>query len=363
MCRKVKVRKQERGLLFKQGEFVRVLQPGEYRFFSGKMKVEMSSLVDWIRHPDLAVIAKSGALDAEALMLDLADDERALVWFDGRFEALLGPGLHAVWKPMLDVKVERVNTEQARFVHSKISTILAKPGSDVLLQRVDVDAEHVALLYIDGVHQAVLEPGVHAYWRSAGVIKALHVDRRERVLDVSGQEILTADKVTLRLNALVTYRVVDPLKAVSAVDDYTQAIYREAQLALREAIGTRELDALLSDKEAVSKELAELLKGRAGGFGIEVLSLGIRDIILPGDMRELLNKVTEARKVAEASLITRREETAAMRSAANTAKILESNPMLMRLRELETLERVADKANLTLVLGEKGLAERLVKAV
>jgi hypothetical protein len=85
----------------------------------------------------------------------------------------------------------------------------------------------------------------------------------------------------------------------------------------------------------------------------------IRDIVLPGDMRELLNKVTEAKKAAEASLITRREETAAVRSQANTAKLLEGNPTLMRLRELEALERIADKAKLNVVLGEKGL-EKIV---
>ena len=91
------------------------------------------------------------------------------------------------------------------------------------------------------------------------------------------------------------------------------------------------------------------------------MSFGIRDVILPGDMKTILNRVTEAKKVAEADLITRREETAAMRSQANTARIFESNPALMRLRELEVLEKVADKANLNVVLGEKGLADRIMK--
>jgi regulator of protease activity HflC (stomatin/prohibitin superfamily) len=92
-----------------------------------------------------------------------------------------------------------------------------------------------------------------------------------------------------------------------------------------------------------------------------VTGLGIRDVILPGEMKELMNKVTEARKAAEAALITRREETAAMRAQANTARLLETTPLLMRLRELEVLEKVAGKANLTVVLGESGLADRVVK--
>jgi regulator of protease activity HflC (stomatin/prohibitin superfamily) len=94
-----------------------------------------------------------------------------------------------------------------------------------------------------------------------------------------------------------------------------------------------------------------------------VVGLGIRDVILPGDMKEILNRVVAAKRAAEANLITRREETAAMRSQANTARLLETNPVLMRLRELEVLERVAEKANLTVVLGDKpnGLADRVVK--
>ena len=108
-------------------------------------------------------------------------------------------------------------------------------------------------------------------------------------------------------------------------------------------------------------ELDGALRARVAAIGLEVVSLGIRDVILPGEIKELMNKVTEARKAAEAALITRREETAAMRSQANTAKILETNPVLTRLRELEVLEKVADKANLSVVVGEGGLADRVVK--
>ena len=83
-------------------------------------------------------------------------------------------------------------------------------------------------------------------------------------------------------------------------------------------------------------------------------------MILPGDMKELMNRVTEAKKAAEANLIARREETAAMRSQANTAKLLAESPTLMRLRELEALEKIATAGNLKVVLGEKGLTERVV---
>jgi regulator of protease activity HflC (stomatin/prohibitin superfamily) len=189
------------------------------------------------------------------------------------------------------------------------------------------------------------------------------VDQREQVVDVAGQEIMTADKVTLRLNAVVTFKVRDALRAVTAVDDHCQALYREAQLALRAIVGARTLEALLGEKDAVGRELDAALRTRVGEIGLEVVSLGIRDVILPGEMKELMNKVIEAQKAAEAALISRREETAAVRSQANTARLLEQNPTLMRLREIEALEKVAEKGRLSVMLGEGGLAARAVKVV
>jgi regulator of protease activity HflC (stomatin/prohibitin superfamily) len=189
------------------------------------------------------------------------------------------------------------------------------------------------------------------------------VDQREQVVDVAGQEIMTADKVTLRLNAVVTFKVRDALRAVTAVEDHRQALYREAQLALRAIVGARTLEALLGEKDAVGRELDAALRTRVGEIGLEVVSLGIRDVILPGEMKDLMNKVIEAQKAAEAALISRREETAAVRSQANTARLLEQNPTLMRLREIEALEKVAEKGRLSVMLGEGGLAARVVKVV
>ena len=159
---------------------------------------------------------------------------------------------------------------------------------------------------------------------------------------------------------MINYRIVDARKAVSATGDARQALYREVQLALRAVVGTRELDAFLADKDAVADELEQTVRRQASRLGLDVTSAGIRDVILPGDMKELMNKVTEAKKAAEANLIARREETAAMRSQSNTAKLLSDNPTLMRLRELEVLERVASTGKLSVVLGEQGLADRVI---
>ena len=102
------------------------------------------------------------------------------------------------------------------------------------------------------------------------------------------------------------------------------------------------------------------VRRRSAELGLEIASVGIRDVILPGDMKDLMNKVMEAKKAAEANLIARREETAAIRSQANTAKLLADSPTLMRLRELEVLEKIAAGGKLNVILGDKGLAEKVV---
>ena len=261
---------------------------------------------------------------------------------------------------MRDVRVETVDARTARFEHDDLKVIVRAADASRLLDVCAVNRNCAGVLFVDGRFVDTLAPGLYAFWKDAADAKLVEVDLRETVTDVSGQEIMTADKVTLRMNAVVTYRVTDAKKAVTETDDVRQALYRETQLVVRATVGARELDAFLTEKDAVAQEIEQSVRERANDLGLEIASVGIRDVILPGDMKDLMNKVTEAKKAAEANLIARREETAAMRSQANTAKLLADNPTLMRLRELEVLENVASTGKLNIVLGEKGLAERVV---
>ena len=309
------------------------------------------------------MIVKSGALKDRSVVLDLKDHERALVWIDGRFSHVLPAGLYAYWTALRKVKVEVIDARQVRFTHAELAVIAKSQLAERVLQSVTVPAGQVAVWFRDGTFVETLPAGRYAFWKDIADVKLCYVETREQILDVAGQEIMTADKVTLRLNALVTYRIADARLAVSVVDDARQALYRETQLVLRALLGARELDNFLADKDGVATEFEQGLRRRAPAFGVEIIAAGIRDVILPGDMKELFNKVTEAKKAAEANLIARREETAAMRSQANTAKLLQDNPTLMRLRELEVLEKVAATAKLSIVLGDKGLAERVVNVL
>jgi regulator of protease activity HflC (stomatin/prohibitin superfamily) len=359
----VKVRSYERGLYFHDGAFEDLLTEGRYWFFDPLQRARVdivSQRGPWLVHAQLDEIVKSEALTDRAVVLDLKDYERALVWIDGRFSHVLPPGLYAYWTALRDVKVEVVDARSVRFEHAELPAIIRSPMAERVLEVGQVAPHHLGVLFVDGKYVATLPPGQYAFWKNLAPFQLVQEDMREALVDVAGQDVMTADKVTLRLNALVTYRVADPRQAVSAAEDVRQALYREAQLAVRAIVGSRELDQFLTDKDAVARELEEVVRPRALALGLTLIAVGIRDIILPGEMKDLLNKVTEAKKAAEANLIVRREETAAMRSQANTARLLQDNPTLMRLRELEVLEKVAASAKLNVVLGDKGLAERVV---
>jgi regulator of protease activity HflC (stomatin/prohibitin superfamily) len=363
---RVKIRSYEKGLLFRDQEFEKILDHGSHwcMDITGKTKVEIVSMRNpWLVHEDLDLIIASGLLGSDAEVVELAENERGLVWVENRFHKIIGPERYVLWKGFKEVRVERVDTSGVKFTHKKIRAIIESEGIGDELDMHLVEQNMVGVLFIDGDLQEVLNPGCHVFWRKTGDVKVLLLDTRETTLDVGGQDIMTRDKVSLRLNGLTTYKVVDPVKAVTEVEHFQQSLYRETQLALRAVVGTRDLDVLLADKDSLAVKIRDMLSARVRAFGLAVIGFGIRDIILPGDMKELLNRVVESQKAAEANLITRQEETAAMRSQANTAKILDSNPTLMRLRELELLEKVAASSKLKVVCGEGALTSAVLKLI
>jgi regulator of protease activity HflC (stomatin/prohibitin superfamily) len=208
----------------------------------------------------------------------------------------------------------------------------------------------------------VLVPGTYWYWMLGRKHLVKLVDTRWQTHEVTGQELLTADRVTLRVNLTADYRVTDPKVAVTAVKDYAEALHLAVQLAFRKTLGALTLDALLADKVAVSDEAAAKVRTEMAKIGIEVGEIALKDVILPGEMREILNRVVTAEKEAEANVIRRREETNATRSLLNTAKVMAENPVMLRLKELEALEAIAGKVErLTVHNGTGGLMNDLVK--
>lgn len=365
MRKTIRIRKHELGLWFRHDELHQVLQPGKHAVWSLPFRNQsdrfetINTLSPRFEHDDLRALVRDQRIASRLDVVDLKDTERALVWIDGRLGAILAAGVHAFWNQNAEVVVERFDVSAGRFDHPKLETIENFPGGVRFFTGVRVESHEHVMLFKDGKLVDQLGAGRHVFWRGGPNFTWKSVDLREQVEDIQGQEIMTADKVTLRVNLVVTHRVTDAVKAVTEVVDWSQALYREAQLELRAAIGGRSLEKLLADKDEVGGEIKNRLAKRAAEFGVSISGVGLRDIILPGDMKVILNQVIVAEKQAEANLIRRREETAAARSQANTAKLLEQNPVLARMKELEALQEILRGTQATFVLGQGDLSEQI----
>lgn len=357
MFKTIHIAEGQRGLRFRDGNFVELLLPGRHLvreplFSRRREKVELFDLLDTrFEHARLDLLVGNPQLRTALEVIDLRDHERAIVKKDGRVAWVLGPGRHAFWNQPYELEVQRYDAREGRLRVEDPDPILAADRYPGRLAVREVPPAHELLVYRDGELIDRVRSGRYVYWVDAGRIDFHLVDLREQVLDVAGQEIMTRDKVTLRVNLVVTYRIDDPVASVTVVGDAAQALYREAQLALRSAVGTRPIDELLADKESVGAGLTEAMRRRAAEFGVVIRAVGLRDIVLPGDMKEILNRVITAEKESEANLIRRREETAAARSQANTARLLAQNPVLTRMKELELLGEVLAGTKATFVLG------------
>lgn len=371
MALTVRIRAYERGLRFRHGDFVGLAMPGRHWLWSRLVGSKRDSiavvntLVPQLEVPMLDVIVRHPSMASAVEVVDLAESHRALVWVDSRLYALLGPGKYAFWKQPRKLEIELFDVNSLRLEHPLLEAVMAHKDAQRFLQEIEVSADHDVLLFRSGVLVGMLTPGKHVFWKGAGRLLVKAIDRREQTADVAGQEIMTADKVTLRVNLVVTWQVIDAVKSATVVADAAQSLYREAQLALRAAVGARTLDQLLADKESIGGEVRSALMTRADEFGVSVRSVGLRDIILPGEMKTILNRVIEAEKQAQADLIRRREETAAARSQANTARLMAENPTLARMKELELLQSVlaGTKATFVFAGGDRNSSGDLLQQV
>ena len=368
------VRKHERGLLFKDGDFIKFLGPGTYRYFGLRCRYaverfDLSVAAFEHRLADYLVEAERAEIDRLFHVVETNADEVALVYLNERASAVLAPAERKLyWKGVVKVRVERFDLNEGIALDARLTKRLVNGRDAKVLAVVDkavyariVPDGHVGLLYVDGELTDTLAAGLHAFWNVAHAVGVELVDLRVKALEVQGQEILTKDKVALRINVTATYQYIDAAKAVRAVKDPLDQLYKEIQFGLRAAVGTRKLDALLEDKTAIDHDIANHLGKRFAEIGLSVISVGVKDIILPGDMKDLLGKVVEAEKAAQANVIRRREETNATRSLLNTAKVMESNNVALRLKELETLEKITENVgDLSVVGGLDALLNGLV---
>lgn len=359
MLKKIIVKADERGLLFKRGSYVKHLQPGIYRLapFSDDEIVLMNVTKPFVvQGKDLNLFLQDERLLEEITVINVQDHEYVLHYEDGKFVSLMTAGKYAFWNVMKRHDFTRVDIRQPEVGADIDRAIFAKVAG--YLYASEVASHETGMLFYNNVLQKELAPGKYYFWKGPVIASIKTVDLRQQQLDMTGQEMMTEDKVTLRLNFVCQYKIINPLRALE-IKAYEDQVYILLQLILREYVGTLKLDDLLRMKQEIAAFVLSRLNENSEAYGVKFFAAGVKDIILPGDIKEILNTVLLAEKKAQANLITRREETASTRSLLNTAKLMDENQTLFRLKELEFLEKICEKIGTISLTGRDNLLEQL----
>lgn len=372
--KRITIAQHERGLLFRNRSFEAVLEPGVHRIFDPLERTEVQVYdltVPEFEHPRLDfLLEEAREMVAKYFVIaQIGYSEVGVVYKSGKLSGVLAPGTRQLfWRGAIEVRVDRQDISESFELTKGLAKLLVRAKQPLAtsvaeaVSAAEVPDTAIGLLLVDGELAQVLQPGLHAFWKYQRALKIELVDRRVQAMEVAGQEILTRDKVSLRVNLTALWQVLDAVKARSTLSNFVEFLYKELQFALREAVGARTLDELLGDKGALDRQVGEAVRAKVEEHGLAVRSVGVKDVILPGEMKTILNQVVEAERVAQANLIRRREETAATRSLLNTARLMDENPTLLRMKELETLEKVTEKIDkLTVFGGLDGVLKDMVR--
>jgi regulator of protease activity HflC (stomatin/prohibitin superfamily) len=195
------------------------------------------------------------------------------------------------------------------------------------------------LLYRRGRFERVLEPGRYRLRKRQTMVRT--VDVRPAFVSVAGQEVLTADGVTLKLSIAVQFQFTDLDLAFNKNADAVAGMYLTLQMALREIVGSATIDELLANRAQIASRLAAIATEPIAAMGVRLISADVKDIMFPGELKRIFAQVVEARQEALAALERARGETAALRSLANAARAVKDNPALLQLRTLQALSEAA----------------------
>lgn len=339
MIKKYKINENECGYLIRRGRFEKLLTVGTYYFLSlsgCEVKiVPMTGAVNTCGIPE-EILMKNPEFASRVVKNVLPDTSIAIRFVNGAFREVVCKPETLFWNVFEKNEFQVID--------------ITKPWMEETLPRM-----YMELMPAKYYKKIVIKDG------ETGL---LYFDNQfERQLEISGQEILTADKVGVRLNVICTYRITDPRRLVMLMENVGTQLYTHAQLILREYVGRFRLDELLEQKEEISQYVLEEMKKKQEDYCVEIVSAGIKDIILPGEIREIMNTVLLAEKRAQANVITRREEVASTRSLLNTARLMDENQTLFKLKEMEYLERICDKVGTISLNGGKGVMEQLAELV
>lgn len=360
---KYTVKANERLLITERNRLMRVLGEGDYVLLLGEEHKVLFADTGIPVYENTAQLAQWAAQNPELAAAHWqrveAGENELLLWSqNGKLQNLIRPK-EAAWfwrEAAQPYEIQRIDLSQGLAIDADTVKQLQNinfgghPVFKNAVHTVNVPEHHQGLVYIDNVQQPPLTQGRYHYWLVNQTVGSQVADLRLQTCEVSGQELLTEDKVTVRANVVCNYRITDAPKWFAQHQSPEEYLYRELQFAIRALIGSKSMDTLLADKQGLDTELTALIRAKVPQ-GAEIDSAGVKDIILPGEIRSILTRVVEAEKSAQANNIRRREETAATRSLLNTARVMEENPTALRLKELETLEKVTEKIDKISVYG------------
>ncbi|WP_294302897.1 slipin family protein [uncultured Chryseobacterium sp.] len=366
LIRKFVVPFQYRGLLLIDGKVSQVLEGGIYSFWNNESSIEIKTIdpnyeikSQFGSHENGTVLIKSEPLKDFLKIIEVKDGEIILLYENGSLKDVLNVGQHAFWVDLVDREFQKVNLMKVEITEAISNTILENVKLRNYVRKFIVSNQHEGLLLIDGKLTKILEAGTYYFWNNETSIEVKSADMRMQQMEIAGQELLTKDKAMLRINFYVRFQVENIGKALMENKEYDKQLYILMQLALREFVGALTLDELLLKKDSVGKEILENLGNKAQELGLKTSDAGIRDVILTGEMKEIMNQVLIAEKKAQANSIMRREETASTRSLLNTAKLMEENEVLWKLKEMEYMEKIADKIGDITVSGNSSIVSQL----
>ncbi|SHI85159.1 slipin family protein [Flavobacterium terrae] len=362
MLQVVEVPEYQVALKFVNKSFKEVLTAGKYAFWKNVDDIQFSfanMTIQFMPPTNLDIMLQNETLATMLDVIEVADNEIALQYVNGNFKEIYTAGRYAFWKGVLNYKFVTIDLNDLNISEAIDKSILEYPKLKAFVRRYEVLNYEKGLLFINGEFIKIVEPGVYNFWNNANRVEIKAADLRQQQMEISGQELLTKDKANLRINFFVKYQVTDIQKALTENKDYEKQLYILMQLALRAYVGGFTLDELLTKKDDIAQAILAETKVKVAQLGVEVFDAGIRDIILPGDMKEIMNQVLVAEKKAQANTIMRREETASMRSMLNTAKLMEENEMLWKLKEMEYVEKIADRIGEITISGSGNIIGQL----
>ncbi|MCM1258924.1 MAG: slipin family protein [Roseburia sp.] len=360
---KYMIKDNQAGFVLKDGVFKKMITAGTYHFSKTLgYEVEIEEMTGELDYMDVPyqVLSKDPAFLNATVHMEIPDGSVGFIYMNGKLTSFANRKEYTFWNVFDKYEIKIVSMEETVMgpeVKKQMISLIPKSYYTEML----VGEGEVGLVYYNNVLQRQFDKGVYRFWNYTHNISYRVFDMKQRELDIVGQEILTRDKIGIRMNVACMYKVRDAVEFAEKVSDLKGQLYSAVQLVIREIVGNYKLDEILEAKEKISKEIYAAIKEKEEMFCVDFLTAGIKDIILPGEIREIMNSVLVAEKKAQANVISRREEVASTRSLLNTAKLMDENTTLYKLKELEYLERICEKVGEVSVNGNAGIVEQLGK--